>query len=251
MLLQKISLLYDKNFDLKQPKIVLKNNSELNLNTFHRLKVNQIEGFRAYRSKNIIKLPVLVSRKLAYFVGWVLGDGCLRTPIKRKRGGYYWSIEVTCQKKWTELLSQIIYELFNYQARIKIDKNKRDCWRVNIDSIIIFRFLNRIVGLNYGKKSGHLPWLNEFTSNKEIFANFLAGLMDSDGYKGKYFALIQQDKKFLEKIKLTAKNKLDIRFRGPYVNRKIQDKIVGWWLILNKKEEIQEFINKVPSKYTI
>lgn len=251
MLVDKFNRLYDKNFDLKQPKVVLKNKSEMNLTKFCKEKTSKIEGFRAYRSKNIIKLPFQVSEKLAYFIGWILGDGCLRTPIKRKRGGYYWSIEITCEKKWTELLSQIVYELFNYHARIKQDKNKNNCWRVNIDSIIVFRFLNRILELNYGKKSGHLPWLKEFTLRKEIFAHFLAGLIDSDGYKGNYFALIQKDKKFLEKIKMTAKNKLNINFRGPSVNRKIENEVVGWWLVIGKKIEMKEFINKVPIKYTI
>jgi len=246
---QKFYLLYNERFDRKQPKVLLKNKKEILLEQFLKIKTKKIRGFRAYCSKNIIKLPFKNSAKLAYFIGWVLGDGCLRTPIKRKRGGYYWSVEITCEKKWTLLLQKIIYDLFSYKARIKPDKNKKNCWRVNVDSIIIFRFLNRILGLNYGKKSGNLPWLVEFTSDKKIFKNFLAGIMDSDGYRGKYLALIQQDKKFLEKIKIKSKELLDIEFTGPRVNRKMENKIVGWWILIYRKEEMKEFINKVPSRY--
>ena len=59
---------------------------------------------------------------------------------------------------------------------------------------------------------------------------------------------MQKDKEFLEKIKETSKQLLDIEFKGPYVNRKIEGKIVGWCINLYKRDK-KAFLNKVPLKY--
>lgn len=248
----RFNTLYDPKFDKKPPKVVLKNGKEICLDEFLDSKFNLdlVEGFRAYASNYIIKLPFFIKNELAYLVGCFLGDGCLKTPTKRKLGGYYCEMEITCKQEYIEIISRVIIKLFNYKPRIKQDKNKKNCWRVVINSKIIYRFLNRVLKIPYGKKSGRLPWLSEFTLNRDIFKNFLAGLIDTDGYRGRYLALIQKDKKFLEKIKFKTKKLLGIEFRGPYINRKIENKIVGWWIVLYKKTAIKDFINKVPLRYS-
>ncbi len=67
---------------------------------------------------------------------------------------------------------------------------------------------------------------------------FIAGLVDSDGYVGKrYVGIIQNRFRFLVRVKKFASETLLLRFRGPYINRKRNGKIAGWMISIYKKEE--------------
>lgn len=149
------------------------------------------------------------------------------------------------------MLSDIIFDIFNYKRDpIKV-KRKEKTWELGIDSIIIYRFFNRVLKIPFGPKAGKMPWL-KYMEIYGIFKNILAGLIDTDGYyysKGDRLYLIQKDKKFLEKIKETTRKLLEIDLKGPTVNRKINGKVVGWALTLNGRERIEEFFRKVPLKF--
>lgn len=80
-LINRLGKLYDPKFDKKPPKVVLKNRKEIRLSKFLSCNSqNEILGFRAFGSHLIIKLPSTLNSKLAYLIGCILGDGCIRTP---------------------------------------------------------------------------------------------------------------------------------------------------------------------------
>jgi len=197
-----------------------------------------------------VNLPKEVTPELAYFIGAILGDGSIKTPIRRNKGGYYWEVSIACNQDYSRIARKIIWDLFALEPVVWKDKRKRDCYQVNIYSKELHNYLTDYLNLHPGKKAGKMPWPEKCISSQDLFKNFLAGLMDTDGYVGKkYLGLVQKDKAFLEKIKKTASDIMGIEFNGPNVNRKIDGKIVGWIISLSKKEAMTTFLNEVPLKY--
>jgi hypothetical protein len=210
---------------------------------------NRIKGFRAHGSPYMIKLPFEITKDLAYLTGALLGDGCLITPSKRKKGGYYWKVDFTCQYEYSKIISRLIQDIFEYKPVLSRDKRKNDCWSVCIHSIVIYRFFNKVIGIPYGKKRGKTYWSKHFCESKDIFRHFLAGFTDTDGcVSKKYIAIVQKDRAFLDNLKEASERLLDIEFNGPGVNRSIEGEIVGWHINLGIRKK-KDFLNQVPLKY--
>ncbi len=230
--------------------IILEDGTKLFVNEISkRINYNNIKGFRAHGSPYTIKLPFEITKDLAYLTGALLGDGCIRSPVKRKKGGNYWKVDLTCQYDYSKIICNLIQAIFNYKPTITRDKRKKNCWSVCIHSIVIFRFFNNVIGIPYGKKMGKTYWPKRFCESKETFRHFLAGFTDTDGCVSKnYVAIVQKDKMFLDKLRETSERLLDIEFNGPCVNRRINGKIVGWHINLGIRKR-KDFLNKVPLKY--
>ena len=52
-------------------------------------------SYRAHASPLVITLPTTLTQELSYVVGAFLGDGSIKKPLKRKKGGYYYSLDFT------------------------------------------------------------------------------------------------------------------------------------------------------------
>lgn len=204
---------------------------------------------RSYKSKNVISLPKEITSDLAYLIGAILGDGYIGPPLKRKRGGYYCCIRITCKIEYGKILSKIIYDIFRYTPKLRFYRKKPLVCDVAINSIAIYRFITRVISIPYGAKAGKMPFVEAVCESKELYRNFLAGLIDTDGYVcPTYAALVQKDKKFLEDVKFYSHRILGINFVGPTPNRRIDNKVVGWWIKINKSY-LNEFIGNVPLRY--
>lgn len=93
----------------------------------------------------------------------------------------------------------------------------------------------------------YVVWLPIIESNKMVFRNFIAGFIDADGcINKKYACIVQKDKKYLIILKKKMKKLLDLNFNGPYINKKIDNKPVGWWLI---NGDVEDVLKKVPLRY--
>lgn len=237
--------LYDKTYDTSNSiKVVLKNGNEINLDKIREFK--NIEGFRAKRSGRIIKLPLKMTNDLAYFLGVIVGDGYVKM-LKRIKGGFYWEIVITGRKDYIEYLAQLVTNLFNYNPSITKEKRRDNSYILRISSMIIFRYFTRIFGFHSGEKSGNIPKIKFVCDNSILFKNYLAGLIDTDGYiNNKYAALVQKDKKFLDYIRLKSKKLLNFDLSKPRVNRRIKNEIVGWWIITRN---VKRFNNLIPLRY--
>ena len=129
-------------------------------------------------------------------------------------------------------------------------KDRKYTWRLKINSVVIHRFFNRILGFPTGRKSRKITNFIEKRIPNFYFKCFLSGLIDSDGYiSQRYIGLIQNNKRFLLNVRKTSKEILNINFKKPYVNRKIDNKIVGWIITIHKKEDIQKFQKIIPLRY--
>jgi hypothetical protein len=232
--------LYDKPDSIK---VIIKDGSETNLNVVSNFEI--IKGFRAKRSGKIIKLPLKMTADLAYFLGVIVGDGYVKM-LKRKKGGYYWEIVVTGVKDYIEYLVKLVKSLFNYSPYVTKEKRRNNSYILRISSMIIFRYLTRIFGFHSGEKSGNIPKIKFVYDNSFSFKNYLAGLIDTDGYVGKYAALIQKDRKFLDYIRMKSKKLLNFYFSKTSVNRRIGGHAVGWWIFTT---DLKGFNNLIPLRY--
>ncbi|MBU2520405.1 MAG: LAGLIDADG family homing endonuclease [Nanoarchaeota archaeon] len=245
-----LSKIHYPKYDSKTPSIAILNNGEENKLDNFEIYLEDIIGIRAHGSSKVIKLPTCLNKKLAYLTGVILGDGSIAKPIKRKKGGFYWSVRITGEYEYIKIVSKILFKIFNYIPLIYPDKRRENSWYIALNSLIIHRFFNRVIGIKFGAKNGKTSWLENFCRNKDVFGCFLAGFTDSDGYVSKnYIGIIQKDKKFLEKLKMKSYELLNINFNGPYVNRKICNEIVGWIITINNKNKMKEFLETVPMRY--
>jgi len=236
--------LYDKLYD--QPDSIKAVTKDGDINLSNVTEFRNVKWFRAKRSSRVIKLPIKMTDDLAYFLGVIVGDGYVK-KLKRKKGGYYWEIIITGRMDYIEYLSKLTSSLFNYIPTVTKDKRRGNSYILRISSMIIFRYLTRIFGFCSGEKSGNIPKIKFVYDSSYLFKNFLAGLIDTDGYiNSKYAALIQKDRKFLEIIRLKSEELLGFKFSKTLVNRRINDHIVGWWIITR---DVKRLNNLIPLRY--
>lgn len=140
---------------------------------------NKILYLSTYASQHKVKIPELNS-EIAYFVGYVGGDGHLKPYNKSKK----WEIII---ESWTDLnelkiLDDILYK--NFGLRGCISKNKtRKGWRIFINSKIIHRILTNIFDVPAGNKSSviDVPDIIK-NSGTDIIKSYIKGWFDAEGF---------------------------------------------------------------------
>lgn len=117
-----------------------------------------------------IRIPLNLTEKLAYFVGWVIGDGSLTKDNL--------SIDTGLNEDYKKSLLETIKELFDIEGKIY----KNDESRIYINSKILSKILNNVFEIPYGYKARKVdvPKVIQKSKNK-IVANFLKGLFEADG----------------------------------------------------------------------
>lgn len=122
-----------------------------------------------------IKIPTIITPKLAYEIGTSLGDGCItkRADSYTLKGNK--NNEVEYYKK---VIKPLIKELYN------IDVNLREYGNVygfEIYSKDLVNFKNKVLGLPIGSKNNcRIPKVIK-VNNKEILNELISGLFDTDG----------------------------------------------------------------------
>ena len=79
-------LLFDPDFDQKEPKAVTGNGKEVRLSRF-KGNIEEAVGLRPYCSKNTVTVPSHITNELAYLTGIIVGDGYVNSPIERTKVG--------------------------------------------------------------------------------------------------------------------------------------------------------------------
>lgn len=248
----KISKLEDSRYDRGMIKVTTKEGMVSKWSDFlsSRRSFGEIMSIGYGNSKNSIKLPMKFSPDLAYLLGALIGDGCVQGPIKRGKGGRYWRISFSGEMPFLRReIYPLFLRLFGHQPRFTKKKNRERSWHMNIDSVIIYRFFNRVLGVPYGEKKNLSRTLRRLSIPRRYFKYFLAGLMDTDGHVSNYVNLTQKDKLFLSKIMYESRNILGIDFKGPHVNKKVLGVTVAWCLTIHSKSGIKDFISIVPLRY--
>lgn len=128
------------------------------------------------------KIPLIINKKLAFFVGAIIGDGHLR------KSKFQTTIELT-NKDLLNLLKDICFELFNRSFNISkeiIRENRKNSWVLIIDSKSIYLLLKDVFEIPCGKKSSIVK-VPKFIiqSDSSIKLSFLKGIMATEGGKRK------------------------------------------------------------------
>jgi intein/homing endonuclease len=126
--------------------------------------------------KRKVNLPREIGPELAYFYGYLQGDGCLTSD---KRG-------MTFTDEYPEQIQKInelSMKLFGFNGLIysRMSANAlKPYYHLEIKSVVVSSFLHHILGINRGIKSNlHIPTI--IAKNEELCKYYLAGLFDADG----------------------------------------------------------------------
>jgi intein/homing endonuclease len=166
---------------------------------------------KIYRKRKIIftakrkrlSLPKVLTAKLAYFFGYLQGDGHLTSDCK--------SIGFTDEyHDQLAKINNLSKKLFGFTGRIypKLSKNAlKPCYTVEIKSLVLNSFFHNVFGLNRGKKI-NLRIPEKIGKNDELTKWYLAGLFDADGTLPKdpenskqlFIDITMKDRPFIEQI---------------------------------------------------
>lgn len=180
---------------------------------------------------------------LSYFLGLLLGDGCL---VHRKKGinknMYHLQISFATEKE-ARFGRILVKYLFDVHSSIY---SGRGCFNLCVYSKPLVMILNRIYQVPIGEKYADLKVPEKIKKlSKKSIAYFLKGLFDSDGNlykyrKGKSVQLRQKSKRFLEEVKVLFDD-IGVNFNNPYYD--IANN--SWVIWSSKKSLVDNFINKI------
>ncbi len=141
---------------------------------------NKILYLSTHASSHKVKIPEL-NPDIAYFVGYVSGDGHLKSYRMSKK----WEIII---ESWTDLnelkiLNDILYKNFGIKGSISKNKTRKG-WRLFINSKIIYRVLTNIFNMPAGNKSSIIIDVPTIIKNSDsnIVMNYIKGWFDAEGF---------------------------------------------------------------------
>jgi|GEM_PF-2386237 len=188
-----------------------------------------------------ITLPNYINEDVAYLSGFICGDGNLTTTTKRD----YW---VSIHNKQMELLEtalKIIKNIFDYKAKIS---NGHGCHKVEIRSMIIHSFFNKIMNIENGRKENiKIPM--KIKANRNLVRAFIAGFFDAEGNVNLkrnnitcQISFCQKQKRILEEIKNELEREgIEMNL---YKNQK-------YYVLYGNKNSLKTFSEKIPFVHPI
>lgn len=120
--------------------------------------------------KKLINLPFYLNENLSYFVGYLFGDGCL----KSKEWTINFADEYFCQ---IDKINNILFDIFGVKGKIYSQKNKTE---LVIYSKLLSLFFNKLFEMPIGTK-GRIKVPRIINKEKSFSLYFLKGFSDADG----------------------------------------------------------------------
>ena len=175
---------------------------KIDSNIFNKIYAKDVLEFTAKKKKVI--LPKEISPDLAYFFGYLQGDGCLTSSKK----------EVCFDDEYIEQINKInelSQKLFGVSGHIREKRSPiaiKGSLNLEIKSVVLNSFFNRVLGINRGiKKNMKIPKL--IKENKALLRVYIAGLYDADGTLPKepeqavqlFIDITMKDREFIKEIK--------------------------------------------------
>jgi len=239
----------------KYPLFFIKElNKLLDKNIFYDIENSETSFISKWK---VVNLPKYLTPRLAYFVGYLQGDGSIQSNKKR--------MDFTDEdSKQIEMINELCLDLFNIEGRIYSQDSrisKKPMYRLDIGSLVLNSYLHKIFGINRGKKH-NLRIPNIFKNNREILRWYLVGLFDADGTLPKnpdkckqlFVDITLKDKEFIEELKSSLKL-FDIHTLKPYcrvAKSPTSDTISKTWeLRIRKKDMIIRFLNEVGFSHPV
>lgn len=138
-------------------------------------------------SPHRVTLPLFITPRLLYFVGYLYGDGCISDAHKRsyEKGGLLYEIKIAdFSRTQIERIAELFRHLFNVRAEIRDERIHKGEQTYYIDPKckVIHRFLNRVFEMPPGEKKNRLRVPSTvFQIPPKIRRWFIAGFFDADG----------------------------------------------------------------------
>jgi hypothetical protein len=169
--------------------------------------------FTMRRSRLQARIPKSVTNELAYLLGAILGDGNITvTEKERKRA----RITIYNQSLiYLEHLNFLIKKIFGIAGPIYKKREKR-CYVLSCHNKVIISYIINVLGLSPGKKV--FMKVPSCVKTKTLFAHFLSGLLDTDGYytdRRFGFMLNGTNEGFLQELKNLSVKHFKVKFYGP------------------------------------
>ncbi len=179
-----------------------------------------------------------------YFLGLILGDGCL-IHAKREGNKNTYLIQISFRKKENALkIQKVSKELFGIGGSIYSGRRYFNLCLFSKPLVLLLHHKYQIpIGLKYNEI--RVPNIVKRNPNKKTVKAFLKGVFDSDGNiyrhrKNKCVQLRQKSYSFIDELRQLFVS-LDLNFRNPYFDRANR----SWVLWTSKKELVDNFINQV------
>jgi len=211
--------------------------------------LNKFKKFRSYSKE--LDFPKVINPKLAYFIGYLQGDGCLE--INNKKISF-------CDEYLDHLLElkNLSENLFGFGGTIRSrisSKAKKECYLLIIHSVQLNEFIHQVFNVNLGIKNNlRIPPV--ILSNKDILRWYISGLFDADGtlpknpsrVKQKFVDVTFKDKEFILEIK-QALEMFQIKTLKPYcrVAKSPHSDYISrtWELRIRRKEYMVRFLKEI------
>ena len=219
---------------------------------------------KIYRQPNIYftarnkrdSLPKSINPKLAYYIGYLHGDGHIDSNKKR----------ISFFDKYIgqlKVINELTKLLFNVEGSIRIRKNKffnSETPTLDIRRVTINSFLSDVIGIKRGKRSSNeVPCI--IKKNKILLKWYLCGLFDAEGAmplnpkkRGDiYIDIAMKDIKLIGSVKILLESNFDIHSYGPYKriarNPKFKKITIESELKIRKLSEIKKFLNIIGAMH--
>lgn len=190
-------------------------------------------------------IPEDISSELTYFTGLVSTDGHMQRVVDRS---HYRLAIYTSEKEEVELISKLIFQLFNYNASINPRKtgfaNSRINYEIYISKKDIVMFVNSL-GIPFGAKSANFRLPKKLLEDEKFIWDYIRGVFDGDGsiiFSGKdhIFKITSGSLLFLEDLRKIFMDKGFTKFKI------WKDKRGNIWdLRNNTKSEISKLYEKI------
>ena len=205
-----------------------------------KLKFIGIEYFST-KGGNKIKFPESEDDAFCYFLGVVLGDGCLVHSIRSKRNSWYVQITTNSREK-VDYLNKLIWNLFEIKTAFYDYDTYYDVYLFSKPlSMILANKYEIPIGFKYEKIK-----VPEVVKLKQSWKkSFIKGVFECDGniynYRGKKSVqLRQKSRRFLIDVREICGD-VGIFFHEPYYDKANN----SWVLWTCKKSVVDNFIKKI------
>lgn len=198
-----------------------------------------------------VMLPQYLSQKLAYYIGYLQGDGCIESNLKRVDF-------IDEHKSHLNFINYLTYDLFNVSGNIRErfpSLSKKAVYTLEIGSVDVHKFLRKVFSIPVGvKKDLSIP--HQMYKNRELMVWYLRGLFDADGtlpknaisVKQPFLDITLKDLAFIEEIQKVLQS-FGIRTLKPYkrVAKSPHSDFISetWELRIRKRADMISFINEI------
>jgi hypothetical protein len=203
---------------------------------FDKIKTTRLDKVLFLRAGSAVRtvLPNQLTPKLAYFIGYFVGDGGLKDTQKTyKKVKRFEHKIIICDEfaVQVEFIQKLFKESFGILPPIRTERIEKgeSLFYINPTNKVVYRFLTKVFGFPPGPKTENIkiPKLICDASD-EIKKWFIRGVLDADGDTRAVEAgfnsqarikLRMKSKTFIQEMKELIQNTFNVSVNGPYLDK--------------------------------